>query len=119
MKIVIVPMAVALMVLLTSAISLAQNETAITGAGALETDIVEVAIADGDFDTFVRAIQEARLNDTLSGPGPYTVFAPTDEAFAKIPREQLDELLTNESQRDTLRGILAYHVVPGRLCPRI
>lgn len=113
MKIVIVAMAAALMMLLTSAISLAQNETAITGAGALETDIVEVAIADGDFDTFVRALQAARLNDTLSGPGPYTVFAPTDEAFDKIPREQLNELISNESQRNTLRGILTYHVVPG------
>lgn len=113
MKIVIVTMAAALMVLLTSAIGIAQNETAITGAGALEKDIVEVATLDGDFDTLVSALQSARLNDTLSGPGPYTLFAPTDEAFAKIPEAQLNDLITDESQKNNLRGILTYHVVPG------
>ncbi len=113
MKIVLVTMAAALMVLLTAAVGAAQNETAITGAGAFEQDIVEVATADGDFDTLVSALQSARLNDTLSGPGPYTLFAPTDEAFAKIPEAQLNDLITNESQRNNLRGILTYHVVPG------
>lgn len=115
MKIVSVTMAAAFMVLLTSAICLAQNETAITGAGALETDIVEVATLDGDFDTLVSALQSARLNDTLSGPGPYTIFAPTDEAFAKIPEAQLNDLITNDSQKNNLRGILTYHVVPGMI----
>lgn len=113
MKIITVTIAVALMVLLTSAISLAQNETAITGAGALEKDIVEVATLDGDFDTLISALQSARLNETLSGPGPYTLFAPTDEAFAKIPQAQLNDLITNDSQKNNLRGILTYHVVPG------
>ncbi len=113
MKIVTVTMAAAFVVLLTSAISLAQNETAITGAGALERDIVEVATLDGDFDTLVSALQSARLNETLSGPGPYTIFAPTDEAFASIPQAQLNDLLTNASQQNNLRGILTYHVVPG------
>lgn len=115
MKIVSVTMAAAFMVLLTSAICLAQNETAITGAGALETDIVEVATLDGDFDTLVSALQSARLNDTLSGPGPYTIFAPTDEAFAKIPEAQLNDLITNDSQKNNLRRILTYHVVPGMI----
>jgi uncharacterized surface protein with fasciclin (FAS1) repeats len=114
MKIVIVAMATALLVLLASAVSFAQNETTMV-ANESEMNIVEVATAAGDFNTLARAIQAAGLNDTLSGPGPYTVFAPTDEAFAKIPREQLNELITNESQRDLLRRILTYHVVPGRV----
>ncbi len=113
MKIVIVTLAAALMMVLTSAISLAQNETAITGAGALERDIVEVATLDGDFDTLISALQSARLNETLSGPGPYTLFAPTDEAFAKIPQAQLNDLITNDSEKNNLRSILTYHVVPG------
>ncbi|HSD58372.1 MAG TPA: fasciclin domain-containing protein, partial [Methanotrichaceae archaeon] len=95
-------------------VSFAQDE-ATMAANESEMNIVEVATEAGDFDTLVSAIQAAGLNDTLSGPGTYTVFAPTNEAFAKIPREQLDELITNESQRDMLRGILAYHVVPGRV----
>jgi len=114
MKIVIVAVAAAFMVLLASAVSFAQDE-ATMAANESEMNIVEVATEAGDFDTLVSAIQAAGLNDTLSGPGPYTVFAPTNEAFAKIPREQLDELIANESQRDMLRGILAYHVVPGRV----
>jgi uncharacterized surface protein with fasciclin (FAS1) repeats len=114
MKIVIVAMATALLVLLASAVSFAQNETTMV-ANESEMNIVEVATAAGDFNTLIRAIQAAGLNDTLSGPGPYTVFAPTDEAFARIPREQLNELITNESQRNMLRSILTYHVVPGRV----
>ncbi len=115
MKIVLVTMAAAFTVLLTAAVGAAQNETSITGAGAFEQDIVEVATADGDFNTLVSALQSARLNDTLSGPGPYTIFAPTDAAFAKLPREQLNELINNESQRNTLRRILTYHIVPGKV----
>ncbi len=113
MKIVLVTMAAVFAVLLLAAVGAAQNETEITGAGALETDIVEVATTDGDFDTLVSALQSARLNDTLSGPGPYTLFAPTDEAFDKIPEEQLNDLITNSSQSNNLRSILTYHVVPG------
>lgn len=117
MKIVIVAMAVALMVLLTSAVSLAQNltETRNIGTNLTAENIVEVAAADGDFDTLVSAVSTAGLAGTLSGPGPYTVFAPTDEAFNELPSGVLADLTTNESMRDTLRGILAYHVVPGRV----
>jgi PGF-CTERM protein len=117
MKIVIVAMAVALMVLLTSAVSLAQNltETRNIGTNLTAENIVEVAAADGDFDTLVSAVSTAGLAGTLSGPGPYTVFAPSDAAFNKLPSGVLADLTTNESMRDTLRGILAYHVVPGRV----
>jgi PGF-CTERM protein len=117
MKIVIVTMAVALMVLLTSGIGLAQNlnETRNIGTNLTAENIVEVAAADADFDTLVSAVEAAGLAGTLSGPGPYTVFAPTDEAFNKLPRGVLTDLTTNESLRDTLRGILTYHVVPGRV----
>jgi PGF-CTERM protein len=117
MKIVIVAMAVALMVLLTSAVSLAQNltETRNIGTNLTAENIVEVAAADGDFDTLVSAVSTAGLAGTLSGPGPYTVFAPSDAAFNELPSGVLADLTTNESMRDTLRGILAYHVVPGKV----
>lgn len=113
MKIVILTMAVALMVLLTSAVNLAQNETRNIGTNLSGENIVEVATADGDFDTLVSALNVTGLAGTLSGPGPYTVFAPTDEAFLKLPPGVLENLTTNESQRNTLRDILTYHVVPG------
>ncbi len=113
MKIVILTIAVALMVLLTSAVNLAQNETRNIGTNLSGENIIEVAIADGDFDTLVSALNVTELAGTLSGPGPYTVFAPTDEAFLKLPPGVLENLTTNESQRNTLRDILAYHIVPG------
>ena len=73
-------------------------------------DIVEIAIADGRFTTLVTAVQEAGLVDTLKGPGPFTVFAPTDEAFNKLPPGTLDSLLANTDQ---LEQVLLYHVVQG------
>lgn len=112
MKIVIVTMAVAFMMLLAAAVGAAQDETETVSANVSE-DIIEVATADGDFDTLVAAIRAAGLTDTLSGAGPFTVFAPTDEAFDKIPQDELNDLITNESQRDNLRTIITYHVVPG------
>jgi len=117
MKIVIVTVAVALMVLLTSAIGLAQdlNETRIIGTNLTAENIVEVAAADADFETLVSAVEAAGLAGTLSGPGPFTVFAPTNEAFSELPSGVLADLTTNESLRGTLRGILTYHVVPGRI----
>ena len=75
-------------------------------------DIVGVASSAGDFDTLVAAVQAAGLVETLKGEGPYTVFAPTDEAFAKIPKDQLDALLAD---REKLVAVLTYHVVPGRV----
>ncbi|MBS8225834.1 fasciclin domain-containing protein [Vannielia litorea] len=75
-------------------------------------DIVEVAQSTGSFETLVAAVSAAGLVETLQGPGPYTVFAPTDEAFAALPAGTLDDLLKPEN-RDTLTAILTYHVVPG------
>ncbi len=76
-------------------------------------DIVQVA-TDGGFDTLVAAVSAADLVATLQGPGPFTVFAPTDAAFAGLPAGTLDNLLLAENQA-TLAGILTYHVVPGRV----
>lgn len=74
--------------------------------------IVDVAIKAGSFKTLVAAIQAAGLVETLKGEGPFTVFAPTDEAFAKLPSGTLEALLANPAK---LRAILTYHVVPGRV----
>lgn len=73
-------------------------------------DIVDTAIDAGDFTTLVTALQTAGLVDTLKGPGPFTVFAPNDAAFAKIPPEELQALLADKEQ---LTAVLTYHVVPG------
>jgi uncharacterized surface protein with fasciclin (FAS1) repeats len=73
-----------------------------------EMDIVDTAVADGRFTTLVTAVQAAGLVDTLKGDGPYTVFAPTDEAFAKLPAGTVEGLLNNIPQ---LTNILLYHVV--------
>lgn len=75
-------------------------------------DIVDTAVAAGSFKTLAAALQAAGLVDTLKGPGPFTVFAPTDEAFAKLPAGTLEDLLKPEN-KETLRAILLYHVVPG------
>lgn len=74
--------------------------------------IVETAIENGNFKTLVTAVQEAGLVDTLSGNGPFTVFAPTDEAFAKVPKETLNALLANKEE---LAKVLTYHVLPGKV----
>lgn len=77
-------------------------------------DIVDVASGAGSFSTLVAAVDAAGLVDTLKGPGPFTVFAPTDEAFAALPAGTVDNLLLPEN-RDQLVSILTYHVVPGRI----
>lgn len=76
--------------------------------------IVDLAVADGRFNTLVAAVQAAGLVDTLKGEGPFTVFAPTDEAFAKLPAGTLDNLLKPEN-KDLLVKILTYHVIPGKV----
>jgi transforming growth factor-beta-induced protein len=81
-------------------------------APVAEQTIVETAIAAGSFKTLVAAVGAAELVDTLNGKGPFTVFAPTDEAFAKLPKEKLEWLLKPENKA-TLAAILTYHVVPG------
>jgi uncharacterized surface protein with fasciclin (FAS1) repeats len=82
------------------------------GGETAASDIVDTAVAAGQFSTLVAAVQAAELEDTLRGPGPFTVFAPTDEAFAALPEGTVDELLLPEN-RDRLVSILTYHVVPG------
>ena len=88
-----------------------------TTADAMANDtadgtIVDVASANGDFSTLVSAITAAELGETLSGEGPFTVFAPTNAAFEKLPEGTLDNL-TQPENKETLTGILTYHVVPG------
>jgi uncharacterized surface protein with fasciclin (FAS1) repeats len=77
-------------------------------------DIVDTAVAAGSFKTLAKALQAADLVDTLKRKGPYTVFAPTDEAFAKLPASTLEDLLKSENKAK-LKRILTYHVVPGRV----
>lgn len=74
--------------------------------------IVDIAVQAGQFNTLVEAVKAAGLVETLSGEGPFTVFAPTDEAFAKIPADTLQAVLNN---REQLTAILTYHVVPGKV----
>jgi uncharacterized surface protein with fasciclin (FAS1) repeats len=74
-------------------------------------DIVAAAATDGSLKTFVRALQAAGLTDTLKGAGPYTIFAPTDHAFEKLPAGTLDTLMQDKVR---LAQVLTYHIVPGR-----
>jgi len=88
---------------LTSHVSAAEDKT-----------IVGVAAGAGQFNTLVAAVKAAGLVETLSGEGPFTVFAPTDEAFAKLPKGALEDLLKPEN-KDKLTAILTYHVVAGKV----
>ena len=99
----------------TAAIEAAAIDQA--GSSAGNKDIVETAAGVGQFSTLVKAVGAAELVDTLKGPGPFTVFAPTDEAFAKLPKGTLESLLKPEN-RAKLVDILTYHVVPGRITAR-
>lgn len=81
-------------------------------ASAKAADIVDTAVSAGSFKTLVAAVQAAGLVDTLKGDGPFTVFAPTDDAFAKLPAGTVEDLLKPEN-KDKLVAILTYHVVPG------
>ena len=84
----------------------------LSALAAQAKDIVETAVAAGSFKTLATALQAAGLVDTLKGKGPFTVFAPTDEAFAKIPKADLDALLKDKAK---LTAVLTYHVVPGKV----
>lgn len=79
---------------------------------AKKMDIVDTAVAGKDFGTLVTAVKAAGLVDVLKGDGPFTVFAPTDKAFAKIPKEKLEALLKDKK---ALAAVLTYHVVPGKV----
>lgn len=83
-------------------------------AEAQNRDIVDTAVAAGQFKTLAAALQAAGLVDTLKGAGPFTVFAPTDEAFAKLPKGTLEDLLKPENKAK-LTAILTYHVVAGKV----
>jgi len=78
------------------------------------TDIVDTAVAAGAFKTLVAAVQAAGLVETLKGAGPFTVFAPTDDAFAKLPANAVADLLKPENKAK-LQGVLTYHVVAGKV----
>lgn len=86
--------------------------TATTSMAAMAQDIVDTAVKAGNFTTLVTAVKAAGLVDTLKGPGPFTVFAPTDAAFAKVPKATLDALLADKA---ALAKVLTYHVVPGKV----
>lgn len=97
------------MVAMASLVALVTLFTASRSA-AQEKDIVETAVAAGSFKTLATALTEAGLIETLKGKGPFTVFAPNDEAFAKIPKEKLEVLLKDKA---ALKKVLLYHVVAG------
>lgn len=88
--------------------------TAVNAGGkyAGSADIVDVAAGAGSFNTLIAAVQAAGLEETLRGEGPFTVFAPTDDAFAAIPEADLNALLADQEK---LRAVLTYHVVPGKM----
>ena len=88
--------------------------TIVVTPAARGADIVETAVAAGQFNTLAKALEAAGLVDALKEPGPFTVFAPTDEAFSRLPAGTLEDLLKPEN-RDKLRSILTYHVVSGRV----
>jgi len=83
-------------------------------SGSHKKDIVDTAVGAGSFGTLVAAVQAADLVDTLKSEGPFTVFAPTDEAFAKLPAGTVEDLLKPEN-KEKLQTILLYHVVPGKV----
>jgi uncharacterized surface protein with fasciclin (FAS1) repeats len=99
----------------TAKVSKKQQGVLVGGALMVQSkNIVENAVNSKDHTTLVTAVKEAGLVETLSQPGPYTVFAPTNEAFAKLPAGTVDELLKPEN-KDKLTSILTYHVVPGKI----
>lgn len=84
------------------------------GGSSMKKDVVDVAVENGSFNTLVAAVQAAGLVDTLKGDGPFTVFAPTDEAFAKLP-EGTVEMLLMPKNKEQLVAVLTYHVVSGKV----
>jgi len=100
----------------STAVAVAVAGMVLVGASAFaqEKDIVDTAVAAGSFTTLATALQAAGLVETLKGAGPFTVFAPTDAAFAKLPAGTLADLLKPENKAK-LQAILTYHVVPGKV----
>jgi uncharacterized surface protein with fasciclin (FAS1) repeats len=100
------------LVTLAAAVALVIPVAAANAGDHNQKDIVDTAVAAGSFKTLATALQAAGLVETLKGAGPFTVFAPTDEAFAKIPKADLDALLKDKAK---LTAVLTYHVVPGKV----
>jgi uncharacterized surface protein with fasciclin (FAS1) repeats len=98
--------------LATAALLCVTTVWAAEGNEKASKNIVETAVAAGEFSTLDKAVKAADLAETLQGEGPFTVFAPTDDAFAKVPKEQLDALLKDKK---ALAAVLTYHVVPGKV----
>jgi len=90
------------------------SASALIAGSQPKMDIVDTAVGAGSFNTLVAAVQAAGLADTLKGEGPFTVFAPTDDAFAKLPAGTVEDLLKPEN-KDKLAAILTYHVVSGKV----
>src|SRR5271155_2005855 len=102
-------------VLMLGAVVVAKQDPMVGGAAMTPTkNIIENAVNSQDHTTLVAAVKAAGLVDTLEGPGPFTVFAPTNEAFAKLPAGTVDTLLKPEN-KPTLVKILSYHVVAGKM----
>ena len=104
----------ALMLVLAAVVCSVGVKASYAGCGTCDKTVVEVAVQSDDFKTLVAAVTAADLAETLSGDGPFMVFAPTDKAFAKLPKGTLEELLKPENKKK-LVGILTYHVVPGKV----
>jgi uncharacterized surface protein with fasciclin (FAS1) repeats len=112
MRKLIIPIIALVAVLATAVVAFGDGDSpARQAAKAPKKNIVETAVGAGKFDTLVSLVQSAGLAETLSGKGPYTVFAPTDKAFKKVPAETLEAL---GNDRKALRRVLLYHVADGR-----
>lgn len=96
------------------AVAISVSRLGLADCGTCDKTVVEVAVKTKGFETLVAAVKAADLVKTLSGEGPFTVFAPTDEAFKKLPEGTLEELLKPENKKK-LAGILTYHVVPAKV----
>jgi uncharacterized surface protein with fasciclin (FAS1) repeats len=109
-----IPMAIATLMLVGFTVSIPSLAADENGSVGREMDIVNTAVAAGNFSTLAAALDAAGLIPTLKGDGPFTVFAPTDEAFAKLPAGTVESLLKSEN-RDQLVAILTYHVMSGKV----
>lgn len=105
---------VAMVIVLGAALFVAGCTTTQSMMGMSNKDIVDTAVDAGSFDTLVAAVKAADLVETLKGAGPFTVFAPTDDAFAKLPAGTVEDLLKPEN-KSKLQAVLTYHVVPGKV----
>ena len=101
-------------VLSVTTLAIFLSATALIASSHEKKDIVDTAVGAGSFNTLVAAVQAADLADTLKGEGPFTVFAPTDDAFAKLPAGTVEDLLKPEN-KEKLKAILTYHVVSGKV----